>query len=107
MPAVGMVTKVLFSKKVLEPLLLTIVETARKAYDDYRSRSTKSSVPIPIEELERQVSEQARLASELAARLEDTARALRLLAYRALVAIWVAIGALVLAAVGLVLTFAR
>ena len=36
MPAVGMITKVLFSKKVLEPLLLTIptiVQTARNVYD--------------------------------------------------------------------------
>ena len=110
MPAVGMVKKVLFSKQVLEPLLLTIptiVQTARNVYDDYRKRSTKSSAPVPLEELERRVSEQALLTSELAARLEDTARALRLLFYRALVAIWVAIAALVLAAAGLVLTLAR
>ena len=81
MPAVGMVTKVLFSRQVLEPLLLTIptiVQTARNVYDDYRKRSTKSSAPVPLEELERRVSEQALLTSELAARLEDTARALRL-----------------------------
>jgi len=110
-----MVTKVLFSRQVLEPLLLTIptiVQTARNVYDDYRKRSTKSSAPVPLEELERRVSEQALLTSELAARLEDTARALRLLSYRALVyralvAIWVAIAALLLAAAGLALTLAR